>query len=635
MNPILDAALRYADNEWPVLPLYGVRGTMCECGKPDCGSPGKHPRTPQGVLDASTDEATIRGWWVKWPRSNVGIRTGRVSGLYVLDVDNKESVDDGLHLRGKGDVSLELLEAEGGVLPETLVSRTGSGGRHLVYAYPPDRSDLGNRAGLRPGLDTRGDQGYIVAPPSVYRGGGAYRWEEEGLSPAPLPPAWVRLLTAQPTAAEGGSLRDLAPGEKIAAGEGRHEWLFKKAAQFRGEGGTLGNEPAVMYGALMALNHRHLSPPLADSEVEHVVDSVFKRYQPNPQEAEMVFPPHAVSAESDLEADENLGYGFGTLMSLDLPPLEPLVDQLIDKGTGVIFGGQPNVGKSWVMMHLALAVATGTPFLGHFPTHKGRVLLVDEEGSLRADRRRLDYLVNGMSEMGAWEGSAWDLEHNLVAAVGTGVKLDNPKGVAKMRRMLDLHRPDLVIFDSLTRMHGGEESSNRDMAKFFEQMKLLMTEYGTTFLFVHHVRKPGTAEEVDPTWMLRGASDIQGWPETVFVLRPGDDATEVKAYNTKQREKKRLDPFVLRMFIDGDDETAKLGYVGEVEKEDAGTRRLDILHYLMDAEYEGRTARKIAIHVSLAERTVKKYLDLLVEDGAVSYETNPTTKAKHYMVVKK
>src|SRR5262245_34186061 len=80
---LLQAALSYARRGWLVLPLHTARHGACACGHVPC--PGKHPRTAHGVKEATIDEETIRRWWQQWPEANVGIATGAVSGLVVLD----------------------------------------------------------------------------------------------------------------------------------------------------------------------------------------------------------------------------------------------------------------------------------------------------------------------------------------------------------------------------------------------------------------------------------------------------------------------------------------------------------------------------------------------------------------------
>jgi hypothetical protein len=171
----LDAALRYAARGWAVFPCHEPTGGRCTCGRPDCASPAKHPRTARGLHDATHDPVVIAGWWQRWPTANVAVRTGAASGLVVLDVDP----DHG------GLASLVELQRTQGGLPPSPAVRTGSGGRHYWFAHPGDH--VRNSAGLLgPGLDIRGDGGYVIAPPSIHAAGDRYLWTSEvPLAPAP------------------------------------------------------------------------------------------------------------------------------------------------------------------------------------------------------------------------------------------------------------------------------------------------------------------------------------------------------------------------------------------------------------------------------------------------------------------
>jgi hypothetical protein len=143
------AALTYARRGVPVFP--------CEPG-------AKRPLTRNGHWDATTDPRVIERWWKRWPSANVGVPTGKKSGVAVLDVD----VDDG------GPESLARLERVGVPVPKTARARTGGGGIHVFFRYPRG-TEIRNSAGLLgPGLDVRGEGGYVVVPPSRTRG--LYRW---------------------------------------------------------------------------------------------------------------------------------------------------------------------------------------------------------------------------------------------------------------------------------------------------------------------------------------------------------------------------------------------------------------------------------------------------------------------------
>lgn len=165
------AALAFASRGVPVFP---------------CRTSGKEPLTAHGFKDASTDPAVIERWYRCWPSANVAVPTGLRSGLFVVDVDRHKA---------DGTQALAELEERFGTLPETLTVRTWSGGEHRYFRMPPQA--LRNSAGkLGPGLDTRGEGGYVLCPPSAIDGR-AYAWTVRA-APAELPSGWLEALLPPP-----------------------------------------------------------------------------------------------------------------------------------------------------------------------------------------------------------------------------------------------------------------------------------------------------------------------------------------------------------------------------------------------------------------------------------------------------
>ncbi len=155
---MLEEAIKLAERGFRILPVSGpaMPGS----------SPGKRPLISKWQQDATTDPDQIRGWFARWPHANIGIATGRESGIFVLDVDPKH---DGL-------TSLDALRKEID-LPPTLTVRTGSGGLHLYYRYPEGTLIKNMTSSLGAGLDIRGEGGQVVAPPSLHVSGKRYEWE--------------------------------------------------------------------------------------------------------------------------------------------------------------------------------------------------------------------------------------------------------------------------------------------------------------------------------------------------------------------------------------------------------------------------------------------------------------------------
>lgn len=177
MGSTLGAALWYAKQGWPIIPVWGVDideegNAKCHCGSDSCEKEkGKHPVSylngepivPRGVKDATTNTETIKRWWSKYPGANIG---GAATEWFALDIDRDEARYE---LPGK--------------IPDTVEQISGSGGQHILFQHPKDWK-VGNATGELPrGIDVRGcandgsPHGYIILPPSMHKSGKRYEWE--------------------------------------------------------------------------------------------------------------------------------------------------------------------------------------------------------------------------------------------------------------------------------------------------------------------------------------------------------------------------------------------------------------------------------------------------------------------------
>ncbi len=259
-------ALEYAARGWLVVPLHNPKQGKCSCRKQGCNSPGKHPRTEHGLKDGSKDAARIESWWQRWPDANLGILTGKASGLVVLDVDGED-----------GKASLQALTAANGPLPKTLRVMTGRAGKDgkrkgcHYYFRAPVGAAIRNSAGiLGKGLDVRGEGGYVVAPPSLHPSGLLYEWLAPEQPLADLP-AWLHTKLAEANPAPQASQ---AQGEVIVEG-GRNAALASLAGTMR----RRGMSAEAIEAALMRENAARCNPPLPDGEVREIARSV-ARYAP-------------------------------------------------------------------------------------------------------------------------------------------------------------------------------------------------------------------------------------------------------------------------------------------------------------------------------------------------------------------
>lgn len=179
-----EAALAWARCDVPVFPLHHPEPEGgCSCGGRGGCNPGKHPRfhpedLRNGLKNATTDPKQIRRWWSRWPDANIGVPTGAASGRFDVDVNKG------------GQESLDTLEAEHGKLPNTLRINTRGDNYRLVFNCPPGER-ISNSAGeLGLGLDIRGDDGCVVAPPSLHPSGDRYTFSNRVAPVIPRSGCW-------------------------------------------------------------------------------------------------------------------------------------------------------------------------------------------------------------------------------------------------------------------------------------------------------------------------------------------------------------------------------------------------------------------------------------------------------------
>ena len=265
-SSMLTQALVYLGRGWSVVPAHTVDPSgQCSCRHIECNSPGKHPRIrwAQYQITPATAEQGA-SWWSRrgWEGSNIAVVTGRVSGLVVIDIDPRHGGDESVRANP---------EQFRGCAHQAL---TGGGGTHYYYTHPLD-ADISNAVNLLPGVDVRGDGGYVIAPPSSHASGQHYEWEAStdwGLS---LEPLSIELLGRirnyeRPFGEDKHATRSLPDVEGVLAGtvripDGeRNDTLARFAGRYSGEGKTREETLLLVQG----INTASCDPALADREVD-------------------------------------------------------------------------------------------------------------------------------------------------------------------------------------------------------------------------------------------------------------------------------------------------------------------------------------------------------------------------------
>jgi hypothetical protein len=243
LGPMGRAAIRYAQHGWAVFP---------------CRPRDKRPANQHGLLEANHDTERIANFWMAHPDFNIGVRCGLPSNLVVLDVDD----------RSGGLESLRELKDRYGPLPRTASFVTPGGGTHYYFRHPA-KGELRNTTGFPgPGLDIRGNGGYVLAPPSVGANGRAYEVDER--APVAEMPDWlVQILVNRPHVTPFRA--DYAEMVRQGAKHGeRNDALLK----LTGHLWSHDHQPDEVLEMVQAVNVARCSPPLDQREVKKIVESV-------------------------------------------------------------------------------------------------------------------------------------------------------------------------------------------------------------------------------------------------------------------------------------------------------------------------------------------------------------------------
>jgi hypothetical protein len=249
---ILASALAYRRRGWSVVPVEPR---------------GKRPLVRwEAFQKEAASEQQIRDWLRRWPDANLGIVTGAVSGIVVLDVDPRHDGEESL---------FELTHRHGG-LPETPEVLTGGGGRHLYFRHPGQA--LRNRVAVAAGIDLRGDGGLVVAPPSLHPSAKRYEWEvshhPDDMAPAAMP-EWLLALCRGETRHTGHPLSYWRALAREGVAEGARN---NTVASLTGHLLFRGVDPEVALELLLCWNRVRCRPPLDDEEVVQTVDSIARTH---------------------------------------------------------------------------------------------------------------------------------------------------------------------------------------------------------------------------------------------------------------------------------------------------------------------------------------------------------------------
>lgn len=472
MTNFLDAANLYASYGFSVVPI----------------EPGlKRPPFPwKKYQETLPTKDELKKWFSK-DRFQIGIVTGRLSNLTVIDADTQEGID---FMKGHG-------------VEPTVKTKKGF---HYWFKYNPL---IPTAVRNLPGCDTRNDGGLIVAPPSP---GKELLVDMQSLNLGTIKDSILNLIKPKGRNEDGWMaevLSNLRPGN-------RRDSLLKIIGRLIHDGWDKPSIVAFLQPYIKQFNEEGVTEE-ASVAVEKIID--------------------------DLKNKESLSNNI-RFPSLDqilaLPSPNWVIKDILPEASIAILAGLPEAGKTFVTIDLAFELSTENPkWLGKFEAHKSSVLYVDEESPLAflQDRIKACYKSRPVVD-----------KKNITWAIRENIQLFG-EGLERFRGLMRSVRPRVVIVDSLSCVCGREENSASEMMIFFQNIKELAKEFDASFVFIDHENKgvfqaqqAGIAPSLT---QIRGSIVKAQVADTIFTLRR--NGSVMTLYHTKSRWAERQNPMFINL----------------------------------------------------------------------------------------
>jgi AAA domain/Bifunctional DNA primase/polymerase, N-terminal len=499
----------------------------------------------------------VRAWANNLAGLNVGIVTGAVSGLVVVDLDNEEAKQEAERL---------------GLPSDTVIAQTPRG-LHVYFRHPGEK--ISNRVGIFPGADFRGDGGYVVAPGSKFeptedercdgKVAGRYTWLE-GRSPeecelADLPQWLAGMLIKPDTPKPSGEQMQAKPVSAEPSSSANHEARAKARASAAliaeigsvraasaGERNDTLNKAAFSLGQLHAdlpadqtkaqLRDAALSAGLEEAEIAKTIESAWNSGAANPRGP---MPERPISGAANAtggatgKSEEPTPEQRATHVIAkpyewrgpESIPMRPWIyGQELLRGSLSALAATGGMGKSSLIVGHSLALVTGRKLL-HQQVWDGpkRVWYWNLEDSNEEIARSIQaackhwHIAPGDVAGRLFLNTGLDGDQLCITVQeGNGIRIARPI-TDKLVEQIKANAIDVLIIDPFVGCHSASENDNMAMDKVAKEWARVATQANCALLIVHHTKKleEGRYANADS---LRGASAVVNAARSVVVLNP-------------------------------------------------------------------------------------------------------------------
>lgn len=479
---LLQWALKYRSLGMSVIPVFPK---------------GKEPLIPwKEFQQRKANESEIKEWWKKWPDANLGVVTGSISGVSIVDLDGPEGIK----------------QSESLGLSSRLISLTGKG-RHLWYKHPGQT--VTNAVRAYEGVDVRGDGGFVLAPPSIHPNGKKYRWVNPVISVEHLPlfPMEVFATPVQPQTLDANEPGWIAKALEEMKDGTIDDTLFRVCSRLRHDGYTRDD-------ARLFLESHATRVGATAGHLQDKIDNVWNRYETkrieqSPQSTNGQLILHSPTNPDSIEQYRKcaLDRGRDLQYSTGYPKFDA-ISKGLKKGEVLTVAARTGVGKTnWIIAPIRTFCEAGK-----------KVLLFSTEMSFDQIWQRYTATLLRSKD--------FEQHHFYVCDEFT-------PNIERIEEAIRHVNPDLFVFDHISHI----ATDYHIISKFMSEIKRLARLFNIPAIVTAQLNRNADWVEagarVEPRLsMIQGSDQIGQMSAQVLLLnekRVNPDYTEIEGIIVKNR----------------------------------------------------------------------------------------------------
>lgn len=321
--------------------------------------------------------------------------------------------------------------------------------------------------------------------------------------------------------------------------------------------------------------------------------------------------------ELDRRADE-WALPFQKFAVLDIEKPQWLVEGIWQKGTYGMIAGEPKTYKSVQATDLALSVASGKPFLGHFKVQtEGAVLYIQEENNVQTVQDRVFKIASEKGLLTSTpKGLALPSDLPIYFSNNFGINLTDKNSRELLEDTIKRIKPILVILDPLYMMMGGVDENNAtEVGDLLKWLTHLRNVYGVSILLCHHYNKGNGNTRGGQR--VRGSSAFHAWVESAIYVKATTELYTVKI-EREFRAFPTMPELTFKLELGAPGELFyKPQLLGASEVEGMPTSELKLEEICTMLSLSAHTIDEISAKVKLTKAETTRSIDLLMSSGRV------------------